>query len=88
MTGKHVLVTTEHRGVFFGTLKSESKEYAVLEGARCAIYFGTTRGFLELADTGPTDSSKIGSEVAQLKLYDITSITLVSDKAAEAWRKS
>lgn len=88
MKGKYVLLTTEHRGVFFGKLKEESKEHAILTEARCAIYFGTTRGFLELCETGPTDKSRISSQVDEIKLYDITSISSVSDEAAKKWKAS
>lgn len=87
MKGKYVLVTTLHRGVFFGKLVSESKESAVLKEVRCAIKFGTRGGFLELANKGPNHNSRIGDQVEQIKLYDITSVTLVTETALEAWKK-
>lgn len=80
-----VLVTTKHRGVFFGTLDAREGDLVTLENARCAIRFGTTEGFLELAKTGPTVSSKIGATAPKIELYDVTSITEVTPEAATAW---
>ena len=82
-----VLITTAHRGVFYGTLQDtmDNGKTVELSNARCAIYFGTTGGFLELADTGPTATSRIGSMVSEIILYDVTSVTNVSPAAAERW---
>ena len=82
---QHVLVTTKHRSVFFGELKSEEGTTVELCNARNAIRFGTTKGFLELADTGPTKNSKIGAVAPELKLHDVTSITKCSLKSVEKW---
>lgn len=88
MIGKPVLVTTKHRGVFFGTLTAEKDDGTTveLEGARCAIRFGTSKGFFELARTGPTASSKVGATAPLVRLRDVTSVTLCSEAAAAAWR--
>ena len=87
---KHVLVTTEYRGVFFGELVSEadSGRTVVLDHVRCAIRFGTEGGFLELARTGPTDNSKIGTEAPSVKLYGVTSITECTEKAVDTWKSA
>lgn len=83
--GKFVLVTTLHRGVFAGYLvEDESPKFVRLREARCAITFGTTKGFMELAHTGPTKKSLIGSP-ADIKLYDITSIADVTEEARGRW---
>ena len=86
----YVLITTKHRGVFAGFLSAARDEgrTVTLTRARNAIRFGTTRGFLELADTGPTHSSKIGATAPELTLYDVTSCTTCSDVAASAWQAS
>lgn len=86
-TKKPVLVTTERRGVFFGYLVERTEKSIKLEGARCAIRFGTTGGFLELAATGPTSSSKIGAR-ASLELTGITSVSDVTPAAVEAWERA
>lgn len=79
-----VLVTTKHRGVFFGYALDTSGETIDLTRARCAIRFGTTRGFMELAETGPTKLSKIGAR-ADIQVRDVTSVTLVTEQATAAW---
>jgi hypothetical protein len=50
-----------------------------------AIYWGTTKGVMQLADEGPTSSSKIGSPANVDVMHDITAVFSVSDKAAEKW---
>lgn len=86
-----VIITTKHRGVFWGTPEppdyslAEHGTTAKLAGARCAIRWSTTKGFMELAEVGPNRNSRIGSP-ADIELVDVTSVVEVSDKAAEAWR--
>jgi hypothetical protein len=85
---KSVLVTTSHRGVFWGTLeKTDDKgRTVVLTGARNAIYWATTKGFVELAQVGPNSRSKVGMVAPRITLHDVTSVTECTDAAAEAWR--
>lgn len=85
-TGETVLVTTEHRGVFFGTLKEQNDNQVTLTEARCAIKFGTTEGFLELAEKGPNGNSKIGATAPEIELSKVTSVTKVTPAAAKAWK--
>ena len=82
---KAVLITTKHRGVFFGFLESRELDSVVLTHCRCAIYWGTSGGFLELAADGPNSSSRIGTKADRVELFDITSIADVSDEATEKW---
>ena len=79
-----VLVTTKHRGVFFGYALDTSGETIHLTRARCAIRFGTTGGFMELAEFGPTAKSKVGAR-ADIQVRDVTSVTLVTEQATAAW---
>jgi hypothetical protein len=89
-TNPYVLVTTAHRGVFWGQLQSESPDgkTVILNGARCAIRWSTTHGFLELAQVGPNANSKLGMPAPTLKLYDVTSIAICTDAANLAWSKA
>lgn len=83
-----ILVTTEHRGVFAGLVPDDydlTQRTMRLEQARCAIYWGTTKGFLELAETGPTQKSKIGAPATIEALHDITSVARVTPEAWERW---
>lgn len=79
-----VIVCTIHKGVFFGYAESTVGDVIHLEGARMAIYWGTTRGVMELAETGPTPKSKISAR-ADVEVRGITAIFEVTDSAAKAW---
>ena len=83
-----VLVTTEHRGVFFGYMNPEDKNKTTveLEKIRNCIYWSRdVGGFLGLAQTGPTADCRIGTEAPVATLHGITSITVCTDKAVKAW---
>lgn len=88
MDSKPVIVTTEHRGVFFGFLArgTEEARTITLTSARNAIYWATTRGFVELAQVGPNKSSRVGAVAPRIVLHDVTSVTECTDAAAAAWR--
>ena len=82
---KAVLVTTKHRGVFFGYADDTSGSSVTLEKARCAIRWSTRGGFLELAEKGPNANSKIGSRAPSLDVRDVTSVATCTDAAIAAW---
>lgn len=89
---RNVIICTKHRGVFFGkTRKSEDSilksETVSLKNARMAIYWGTTRGVVELAETGPTGNSRI-SATADIGLNGVTAVFSVTDEAAAKWVKA
>lgn len=79
-----VIVCTEHRGVFYGHASETSGDTISLAGARMAIRFGTTRGVMELAETGPTSSSKISAR-ADIELRKVSAVFEVTPEAAEKW---
>jgi phosphatidylserine decarboxylase len=84
-----VLVTTLHRGVFFGELVSNdlNAKRVVLRNARAAIYWATKGGFFELASVGPNGKSIIGSIAPEVTLHDVTSIVVCSPGAIRAWEQ-
>lgn len=84
---KSVLITTSHRGVFWGRLESTSPDgrTVTLAGARNAIYWATTHGFIELAQVGPNGQSKIGATAPRIVLHDVTSVTECTAAANAAW---
>ena len=88
--GKPVVVTTAHRGVFFGFLKGKvAKEVLVIEEARNCLYFSKdVKGFLGLAETGPTEGCRVGPKAPEMTLYDITSVTLCTETAVKAWESA
>jgi small nuclear ribonucleoprotein (snRNP)-like protein len=89
MKNKLVVVTTKYRGTYVGTLHKSfpSKEQLVLKNARMIIYWGTTRGYQELAVDGPTATSKLAAEAPMAWVCGVTSVDLCSEKAVEAWAK-
>jgi hypothetical protein len=49
-----------------------------------AIYFGTTRGVLELCETGPTTKSKISAR-ADIEVRKVSAVMEVTPEATAAW---
>ena len=86
---QNIIVTTQHRGVWFAQAEEgvdlTSKTLTNLKNCRMAIYWGTERGLQQLAETGPTDTSKISAPADILVLHDVTAVFSVTDKAAEKW---
>ena len=88
MKMRNVLVTTEHRGVFAGQIEDSQDLTAKdmpLKNAKMAIRFGTTRGVMELACTGPTKDSKISLPADIPMLHSITAIFDITDAAWQVW---
>mgnify|MGYP007073199490 CR=1 FL=1 len=79
-----VIVCTQYRGVFFGYAEDTTGDVIDLKDARMAIRFGTKRGVLQLAETGPTKESNISAK-ADIALRGVTSVFEVSKEAEEAW---
>ncbi len=80
-----VLVTTAHRGVFFGFATETDGEQIALRAARGFVYWSRdVKGFLGLAATGPTKSCRIGPP-ADITLRNITSVAEVSADAVKCW---
>lgn len=83
-----VLVTTAHRGVFFGYATDTSGETIKLRRARNCIYWSSDcKGFLGLAANGPTENCRIGP-AAGIELRNITSVSDVTPDAAAKWEAS
>ena len=86
-TERPVIVCTEHRGVFFGYAINTQGAEITLRKARMAIRFGTTRGVMELAETGPTRDSKISAR-ADIDVRKVTAVFAVTPAAAKAWESA
>jgi hypothetical protein len=83
-----VLVTTAHRGVFFGYAQETDGATIALKRARLCVYWSADcKGFMGLASNGPTASCRIGP-AADITLRNITSVVEVSSAAAAAWEKA
>jgi hypothetical protein len=78
-----VLVTTAHRGVFFGYATDTDGAVIDLKRAQLVIYWSADlRGFMGLASRGPNSNCKIGRP-ADIQLRDITSVVECTDAAAK-----
>ena len=83
-----VLVTTAHRGVFFGYSTETGGKTIKLRAARNCIYWpNEQKGFLGLASTGPVSGSRIGP-AADIELRDITCVAECTEEATNAWERA
>lgn len=83
-----VLVTTTHRGVFFGYAKDTGGAVIELRAARnCVMWSSAVKGFLGLAAIGPIGDSRVGPP-ADIELRDITCVAEVTPKAVEMWESA
>ena len=82
-----LIVTTEHKGVFFGLGRLTEKKIIRLADAQMCVYWSSdVKGVLGLASTGPTKTCRVGPPVPSITLQGVTSIMEVSDVAAAAWK--
>ncbi len=82
---KAVMVTTAHRGVFFGYATETDGEIVRLRRARLCLYWSAdVKGFMGLAANGPTKSCRIGPP-ADIDLRSITAVVSVTPEAAKKW---
>lgn len=82
-----VVVTTKHRGVFFGYADYPAKgDKIVLEKARMCIYWSAdVKGVLGLAATGPSKSCRVGPPVPEITINAVTAIAKASPESISAW---
>lgn len=87
---KPYLITTAHRGVFAGLVDPATIDQPTLtvDQARMAIYWGTTKGVMQLADTGPTGKSRISAPADIPVLHNVTAVFAMTDGAWAAWLAS
>jgi hypothetical protein len=82
-----VIVCTEFKGVFFGYTDDTTGDTIHLKSARMAIYWGTTRGVMELAEVGPNAKSKISAR-ANIEVRKVTAVFEVAEGAVQAWERA
>ena len=84
-SGRAVLVTTAHRGVFFGYSNYTDGETITLDRGRLCTYWSPAmKGFTGLASKGPDANCRIG-EPANITLRNITAVLAVTPDAVNAW---
>lgn len=82
-----VIVTTSHRGVFFGYATETSGDVIRLRAAKMAIYWNTKKGLFELASIGPNSGSRI-SLPADIEVRSVTSVIEVTPDAVAKWESA
>lgn len=81
-----VIVTTEHRGVFFGYARNIDGDVIELARARLCLHWSRdVKGFMGLAVTGPTAGCRIGPAAPSITLRAITSVLAPTPEAVKAW---
>lgn len=80
-----VVVTTAHRGVFFGYADDTAGATIKLRAARNCLYWPSeNKGFLGLASVGPVLGARVGP-AADIELRDITCVAECTATAIAAW---
>lgn len=83
--GRPVIVTTAHRGVFFGYAEDTDGDQIALKRARLCLYWSAdVKGFMGLASDGPSKSCRIGP-AADITLRSITAVLEVTREAVTKW---
>ncbi len=81
-----VMVTTAHKGVFFGYATDTAGDRIILRNARvCISWSPDLRGFGGLATSGPNKNCRVGPAVPSMDLRGITSVSTVTPEAIKAW---
>ena len=84
-----LMITTAHRGVFFGYGHPSDKQTITVEKARMCVYWDASmKGVLGLATKGPGNACRISQAVPKLTLRDVTAVFETTPEAAEAWEKA
>lgn len=84
-TERPVIVTTAHRGVFFGYATDIDGETIALKRSRLCVYWSAdVKGFMGLAANGPSASCRIGPS-ADITLRNITAVLDVTPDAVTKW---
>ena len=87
---RHVVVTTDKRGVFFGELTNHDKAEKTVDlkdAQMCVYWTEETRGVLGLAATGPLKGCKTTPIIPGIFLNEVTSVMDVTPEAAKAWKE-
>lgn len=83
-----LVVTTAHRGVFFGYGNPTDASTIILTNARMCVYWtADLHGVFGLATRGPGSGCKIGPLAKRVTLRDVTAVIECSESAAVEWGK-
>lgn len=83
-----LLVTTAHRGVFFGYGKPSDEKTIKLANARMVVYWSSdVRGVMGLAAVGPNKQCRVGPKVPAMTLSDVTAVVECTDEAVKEFER-
>jgi hypothetical protein len=83
-----LIVTTEHRGVFFGYGKPTTEPTIRIEQAQMCVHWSSdVKGVTGLAANGPTKGCRIGPPAPAITLQKVTSVMEVSPAAEAKWKE-
>lgn len=83
-----LLVTTAHRGVFFGYgVQSDASTITLTDARMCVYWTADLHGVIGLATRGPGSGCKIGPAASSITLRDVTAVIECSAAAVENWKK-
>ena len=84
-----LIVTTVHRGVFFGYGEPTTEPVIRLERARmCLIWPESNKGILGLASEGPLEGARVGPAAPSIILQGVTAVVEVAAAAVDRWEAS
>ncbi len=79
-----VIVTTSHRGVFYGMgIPSDASSIRIEQARMVVSWSADVRSVVGLAATGPSSSCRIGPPAPAITLRDVTSVIECSPEAAK-----
>lgn len=84
-----LVVTTAHKGVFFGYgVPSNEKSIRITDAQMCVYWSSDVKGVVGLAANGPTSGCRIGPPAPAITLHDVTSVMEVSPQAEGKWKQA
>lgn len=87
--GQPVVVTTAHKGVFFGFLTGDraAKVLELADAQMCVYWSSDVQGVLGLASAGPGSRCKVTRPVPRITLQDVTAVTDATGEAVKLWQE-
>jgi hypothetical protein len=84
-----LVVTTAHRGVFFGYGVLTEEKVIHLANVRMCIYWpASNKGVVGLAAEGPHKGARVGPKAPSMIVQDVTAIFECTPAAAKAWESA
>ena len=85
---KPLVVTTEHRGVYFGYgIPSDAPTIKLIDVQMCIYWPKENRGVVGLAVEGPVNGSRVGPIAPSIILRGVTAVMEVTKAAEGRWKK-